>query len=648
MKIFFASQSFYPHIGGVSTYLLNLAKGLQEKGHEVTEVHLRPPHEANEEEVKGIKVYRVPQEPIDKELLEGYSSFKENIYNGSHSLANNFTKPVTDMKGFEEFSKINLVFGEQVAKLLKRDPAEIVHIQDFQLIFLYKYVPRGIPLILTWHIPFLDTMSQHLKEFLVKNMREYDRVIFSSPDYIKAAIKAGLPKEKTVLIYPIANTNLFKVMEVNKEEIRRRYNLPLNNKLILCVQRIDAKSGHEQLIKALPIVIKEVPDVKLIFVGSESLSTKISASRQKYQDNVHKLINDLNIKDYVVFVGNIDYYELPKVGNVVEMVTLTSKIEGFGLSLNEGMCCGKAVLGTRTGGIPLQIEDNINGFLVDVGDIENTAKKIITILKNDVLREKMGKESLRIIKDKFAMSIGIEAHIKLYHDLLKEKHEAWGLATIKSEELEAFITDYDRTITTKEPGILKPIMIKELKSLKIPLILVTGRNLFYVKELYKKYPLWKCIIAENGAVIYLPKYSQTIIFDSDHMRKARNIIKEKSLRAVVGRVIISLPLTQLKETRLILKDLNKHLNYERNIDEFMILPKRIDKGTGLKLALQYLDIEPEKTIIIGDAENDIDLFNVSGFRIAVANAPKRLRVIADHVTKGEYNQGVIEVINKLH
>jgi len=70
MKIFFASQSFYPHIGGVSTYLLNLAKGLIQRGNEVVEVHLRPPNESSEEIIKGIRVFRIPKEPLKEDLLK--------------------------------------------------------------------------------------------------------------------------------------------------------------------------------------------------------------------------------------------------------------------------------------------------------------------------------------------------------------------------------------------------------------------------------------------------------------------------------------------------------------------------------------------------------------------------------------------------
>ena len=84
MKIFFASQSFYPQVGGVSTYLLNLARGLIQRGNEVVEVHLRPPNEPSEELIKGIRVFRIPKEPLNEDLLKGYSNFKERIYKECH------------------------------------------------------------------------------------------------------------------------------------------------------------------------------------------------------------------------------------------------------------------------------------------------------------------------------------------------------------------------------------------------------------------------------------------------------------------------------------------------------------------------------------------------------------------------------------
>src|SRR3989344_474600 len=107
MRIYYASQSFYPHIGGVSTYLLNLCKEMLKNGNSVVEVHLRPSGEAGEEDIKGIEVHRVPHEPIDAELMRGYSTFKESVYTESHFNKRMFTKELHEMEGYEEYNRVN-------------------------------------------------------------------------------------------------------------------------------------------------------------------------------------------------------------------------------------------------------------------------------------------------------------------------------------------------------------------------------------------------------------------------------------------------------------------------------------------------------------------------------------------------------------
>src|SRR3989338_2502959 len=114
MKVFFASQSFYPHIGGVSTYLLNLAKGLMEGGNEVVEVHLRTPHEASEDNINGVKVFRIPKEPLKEEQLKGYSNFKERIYKECHGEGEFFKKEPLITYGYDEYHQINLSIGKQI------------------------------------------------------------------------------------------------------------------------------------------------------------------------------------------------------------------------------------------------------------------------------------------------------------------------------------------------------------------------------------------------------------------------------------------------------------------------------------------------------------------------------------------------------
>lgn len=415
MKVCYASQSFYPHIGGVSTYLLNVARELVNKGHKVKEMHLKTSEEGFEDNIYGIDISRVPKEGLDSETMKGFSQFKEAIYKECHNPNEIFTKNAPEMPGFKEYEKINKYFGEQLTELMEKDKPDIIHIHDFQLLCLHKYIPRHIPAVLTWHIPFNSEVSGHLAKFLAENMKAFDKIIFSTQEYIEEAVKIGIPREKTELIYPVAKTNLFKYLDIDKTEVRRKYGIPEDSKIILCVQRVDAKSGHEQLIKSMPEVLNSVPKAKLVFVGEKSMSSKFSKEREQMTNKVKQLVKDLGIEENVLFLPNIDYHELPKVYNSVDLVALCSRNEGFGLSLTEGMACGNPVIGTKVGGIPEQIEDGKNGYLVEVDDIDSTSKQISKTLNDKELQKQMSQRSLDIVEEKFKTEKGVEKHLKLYN-----------------------------------------------------------------------------------------------------------------------------------------------------------------------------------------------------------------------------------------
>lgn len=654
MKIYYASQSFYPLIGGVSTYLLNLCREMVNRDNEVVEVHLRPSGEVNHDVIRGIQIQRVPKEPIDEDIMKGYGEFKELVYKECHENNGEFEKEPDQMQGYESFSIVNHYFGEELRELLKKQPADIVHIHDFQLLFAYKYIPRGTPLILTWHIPIIPNMSHFLSRFLIKHLREYDKVVFSSPEYIKAIVKLGFPKEKTALINPLANTEMFKKLDIDEKMVREEYKLPVDSKIIMCVQRIDQKSGHTQLIKAMSQVLKEVPDAKLVFVGGKSISSKLCAERQVLYKEVMNLVKSLGVKKNVIFTGTIDYHKLPYLYNTCDVVALCSKNEGFGLAVTEGMACGKPIVGTRIGGIPRQVKNKVNGFLVNVGDVNATANRLIQLLKSKKLREEMGEKSLEIVKKRFRKEIGIQKHLILYRKLRRQKDEFYKVEYLKKSEVMAIITDLDRTIIDKpakidfDPKDFDIDILRELYSLNIDLILATGRNIHFVRKLCKKFNIWRCAIAENGAVIYFPKTKKTLTINTYFMTKAKRLVRELNLPGTtIGKVITS---NRMCDKKFILKRLGRlayNLSVVDNVNEFMLLPEGVDKGLAVRLACHYMKIRTDKTLIIGDAENDIDLFMNPGFKIALANSNMKLKKLANQIVNKPASEGIREVIRRL-
>jgi phosphoglycolate phosphatase (TIGR01487 family) len=318
------------------------------------------------------------------------------------------------------------------------------------------------------------------------------------------------------------------------------------------------------------------------------------------------------------------------------------------------MACGNPIVGTKVGGIPIQVKDGKNGFLVNVGDVNATADRIIKILTNNKLRKRLSENSVKIVDRKFKMEIGIEKHLMLYNEVKKYKDELHKMEYLSTEDVKAIITDLDRTITNRppkrefDPKDYDNELFNELKNLKVDLFLATGRNIHYVKKLCKKFDIWKCVVAENGAVLYFPKTRKTITINTSPMTKAKKIIRNLNLPGTtIGKVIASNNIKHLPIIKKKLEKLADKVSFVKNVNEIMTLPLDVDKGLGLRLAMQYLNIDMDKTILIGDGENDVDMFLNPGFKIALANANEKLKKLANEVTNNPSTKGVREIIKKL-
>jgi len=267
----------------------------------------------------------------------------------------------------------------------------------------------------------------------------------------------------------------------------------------------------------------------------------------------------------------------------------------------------------------------------------------------------MSKKSVEIVENNFKMEIGIEKHLIVYNKVIKAKNEFHKIKYLNKSDVKAIITDLDRTITDRpgkpefDPADFDKELLNDLKNLGIDLILATGRNIYYAKKLCHKFNIWRCVVAENGAVIYFPPTKKTITLNTLYMRKAKKIIKNFNLpNTVIGRVITS---NKIEDEKIIRKELGKIADkvcFVKNVEDIMVAPINVNKGLGLRLAMQYLNIDMEKTIVIGDGENDVDMFLNPGFKVALSNADKKLKRLADQVTKDPSTTGVREIIQQLN
>jgi len=417
MKICAVSQSFFPHTGGVSYYLLWLGRKCRELNHELQVVHLRPAKAPAEEIIENIKVYRVPQTPLDTRIVSGYTLFKELILKVFHGEEAAEEKLINKhLFGFNEYHAINKLFSERLRKVYEEEGFDLLHVHDFQLLPLGELLnDLYVPKIFTWHIPYTDKSPQRWREFVVNYMKYYNRVVFSTMPYVAVAIQDGLAWDKLACISPFVTVDTAK-----ENDFREKHNIKPDERIILCVARIDPLKGQDRLIKALPNILKEVPDARCVFVGNGSMTKEVLKAEGKrvYDDDLRSMVKELKLEGRAIFTGHISREDLMKAYATAEVVVLPSIMEGFGLAIAEGMAFGKPVVGTATGGIMMQIWPGINGYLVEPGNVEQLSGAIIKILTDKKLSQSMGRKAKQICDRLFSIERGVRDNMELYGQLL--------------------------------------------------------------------------------------------------------------------------------------------------------------------------------------------------------------------------------------
>ncbi|WP_309492932.1 glycosyltransferase family 4 protein [Candidatus Hecatella orcuttiae] len=417
MEICAVSQSFYPYAGGVSYYLLWLGRKLRKQGHKLYVVHLRPLKAPAKDVVEDIKVYRVPETSLDPRIVSGYTRFKELILKVFHGEESSEEKLINKhLYGFNEYFAINKMFADKISELYDETGFDLLHVHDFQVLLMGSMLRElKIPKVFTWHIPFTEEVPKRWREFIVQHMQEYDRVVLSTRVYVSTALQSGLSWDKVRCIYPFVAVEKVKV-----SRFRKKYGLSREEKIILCVARIDQFKGQDILIKALPRILEKEPHVRCVFVGNGSMTKDVlkASEKKQYEERLKSLIHEMNLKDHVIFTGHISRSDLMQAYKACDVVVLPSIMEGFGLAITEGMAFGKPVIGSAVGGIKSQIWPGVNGYLVEAGNVTQLAEALVKVLSDKELKEKLGRRAREIYERNYSVARGVKDNIELYEDIL--------------------------------------------------------------------------------------------------------------------------------------------------------------------------------------------------------------------------------------
>ncbi len=209
--------------------------------------------------------------------------------------------------------------------------------------------------------------------------------------------------------------------------------------------------------------------------------------------------------------------------------------------------------------------------------------------------------------------------------------------------------DYDGTLA--HDGLVSEQTINSLErflSSGRKLILVTGRELDNLKQIFPRLDLFERVVAENGALLYRPGSREEKLLGERPPEEFVSELKRRGVHPIsVGNVIVAT--WQPHETIVLeaIRDLGLEMQVIFNKGAVMVLPSGVNKATGLTAALTELGLSPHNAVGIGDAENDHAFLALCECAVTVANALPTLKERSDLVTKGDHGQGVVELIDRL-
>ncbi len=352
MKICLVSDPYYPYPSGVSEYTHYLAKYLRRFGHKVIILTTHYKDEKSEKDV--IRVGRVFYIPMNKSFA-------------TLSVGLEIPRRIKDFLDKEQFDVVHTMgpfppsisfFALHYSKSLN---ITTFHSTGFEYHRFGAYIFRK----------FFQKYINKLHGLVAVSETPRDTFLPYIPgDY--TIIPNGVDVER---FYP----GVPPIDELAK----------LAKRKILYLGRLDRRKGLIELLNAMPLVRKDMPDAMLIVVG-----------RGPLENDCRRLVTDLDLTDAVIFRGYARQEEIPSYYASCDLYCSPALGgESFGIVLLEAMAIGKPVIASKIPGYDRVINDGYNGLFINPHDKHDVAKKIVSLMKDVELRNRLVAYASEFVKN---------------------------------------------------------------------------------------------------------------------------------------------------------------------------------------------------------------------------------------------------------
>jgi len=301
----------------------------------------------------------------------------------------------------------DFIHGISLAKLAKKNQYRILHLHSGHALSWGLWAKLFLPSLKLIAVRRVDfSINKNPFSRIKYNNSLLDMIVAISNNIQQVLKTDGIPEEKISIIHSGIDLKKYHNVEV-PFDFRRKWHIPEDAIIIGTIAAFVGHKDYPTLIQAASIVVKQCPEAYFIAVGSGELYKHIRTLAEQSGLAKNFVFTGFQ-KEVGVFLKSFDIF------------VISSKLEGLGTSVLDAQAAGIPVIGTRAGGIPEMIENEINGLLVYPQCPERMAEAIIRLVSDKDLREKLSKKSLETVQ-KFSIENTVEKNIALYKELSIER-----------------------------------------------------------------------------------------------------------------------------------------------------------------------------------------------------------------------------------
>lgn len=366
----------YPTVGGSGVVATELGKLLAERGHKIHFISSNIPFRLNR--------------------------WDPNIF---------FHQVTVNQYSLFQYPPYDIALASKMAEVIKRERLDVLHVHyaiphAVCAILAKQMSGQDVKIVTTLHGTDISVLGYDstLADAIRFGIEKSDRVTAVSNALAEQTQTVISPDKEIDVIHNFIDDRVYKRVHVNG--LRGAYNISPEEKVMIHVSNFRQVKRVRDVVSTFSKIASRLPS-KLLLVGDGPEMAEVCS-----------LVKKLSLEENVLFLGRQDHLE--KLYSMSDLMLLLSEKESFGLVALEAMACGVPCIGTRVGGIPEIIEEGYNGFLCELGNIDEAAEKAVSLLENKEMLDTFSANAERTPRERFRSDTIVSSYETLYLSLLNQ------------------------------------------------------------------------------------------------------------------------------------------------------------------------------------------------------------------------------------